>query len=196
MNETSLCLLHHAVTWGILCGCNSPPRGISYTQCWSERWVHTCTSAPGNASPQRSRKVLSEGFIQRCSALGGNRLHWWLIYTINTKEIGFFSPFFLHSLFSLPLVSLSLCSFCCLRSTGPRSKKSLNIFSSLKSCSPLCYISWALLRSWQEQLTWNDGAVAKCLICTHGCGTNQQSRESWADWASLVQLVVPPIWSK
>ena len=66
-------------------------------QRWSERWVHTCISASGNASPQRSRKVPSEGFIQRCSALGGNRLHWWLIYRINTKGIGFFFTLYFPS---------------------------------------------------------------------------------------------------
>lgn len=88
---------------GASCVAVTPPpsRGISYTQCRSERWVHACTSAPGNASPQRSRKVSSEGFIQRCSALGGNRLHWWLIYRINTKGIGFFST--PHPFLSVPL---------------------------------------------------------------------------------------------
>lgn len=29
-------VLHHAVTWGVLCGCNTP-RGISYTRRRSER---------------------------------------------------------------------------------------------------------------------------------------------------------------
>lgn len=120
VNEVSLCPLHHAVTRVVLCGCNPPPRGISYTQCGTERWVHTCTSAPGNASPQRSRKGPSEGFIQRCSALGGNRLHWWLIYRINTKGIGFLSHFSL-SLFSCDFFSVG-------EALVHTVKQSLNIF--------------------------------------------------------------------
>lgn len=124
VNEVSLCPLHHAVTRVVLCRCNPPPRGISYTQSGSERWVHTCTSAPGNASPQRSRKGPSEGFIQRCSALGGNRLHWWLIYRINTKGIGFLSHFSLS-------LSLSLWLFLCRRSTSPHSETIPEYFSAL-----------------------------------------------------------------
>ncbi len=202
MNEASLCLLNHAVTRGVLCGCNPPPRGISYTRRWSERWVRTCTSAPGNASPQRSRKVPSEGFIQRCSALGGNRLHWWLIYRINTKGIGFLSHFF-SFLAPYPPYSHSL-SFS-LSSPVPVSsvweapvravKQSLNIFSNIfspvRSCFSVCYISRALLSTWQRQLKWKDRAVFKCLntVCAYGSGNNQWSKERWSLLATLAPSV-------
>ena len=154
---------------GVLCGCSRlhppppppPPRGVSYTRRWSERWVRACTSAPGNASPQRSRKVPSEGFIQRCSALGGNRLHWWLIYRINTKRIGFSLLFFFLSLSPYPPHSHSLSLSPSLSSPVPFSlsqkalvhtvKQSLNIFSNLFSpcekvvflCATFLELSWA-----------------------------------------------------
>lgn len=123
-----------------------PPRGISDTRHWSERWVRTCTSAPGNASPQRSRKVPSEGFIQRCSALGGNRLHWWLIYRINTKGIGFLSPFFTFSP-HIPSTPTPPCAFFSVREAPVHTvKQSLNIFSDIfapvKSCF-FCVLHWA-----------------------------------------------------
>lgn len=156
VNEVSLCPLHHAVTRVVLCRCNPPPRGISYTQSGSERWVHTCTSAPGNASPQRSRKGPSEGFIQRCSALGGNRLHWWLIYRINTKGIGFLSHFSLS--LSFP-VTFSLSE----KHESTQWNNPWIFFSPVKSCFSASYISPALLSSWLWQLKWKDVTVFKCL---------------------------------
>ena len=132
---------------GVLCGCTPPPRSISYIQRSSERWTHTCTSAPRNASPQRSRKVPSEGFIQRCAALGGNRLRCRLIYTINTKGIGFLS----HVVVSLSLsLFISLCPFLCLRGAGPLSETIPRI-----CLAPVEKLFFCEL--------WRDGAGFKCL---------------------------------
>lgn len=118
-----------------------------------------CTHAPvhlGNASPQRSRKGPSEGFIQRCSALGGNRLHWWLIYRINTKGIGFLSHFSLS--LSFP-VTFSLSE----KHESTQWNNPWIFFSPVKSCFSASYISPALLSSWLWQLKWKDVTVFKCL---------------------------------
>ncbi len=191
---------------GASCVAGTPPpfpRGTSYAQRRSERWVHTCTSAPGNASPQRSRKVPSEGFIQRCSALGGNRLHWWLIYRINTKGIGFLCHFFSLSLsFSIsPLLPLSpsLC-LCKGEALVHAVKQSLNIFSNIfspvKSCLSACYIARALQSFWQRQLKWKDGAVFKWLntVCAYGSENNQSTIDGLLVLVPLAPSVSLPHW--